>query len=126
MIEFERRSEMGDTVGEYLESLLLEIDGDGEGLWAIVSAGANFNCRGKELSEFVGLCVLFLLKRGAVPVRHAEAGTMRWEEQTQYGTTRGVIADAIVAEWLESGGGDPPWEYLWFVTRRVLETAKRV
>jgi hypothetical protein len=42
MIEFGRRSGMGDTVGEYLEDLPGEIDGDGEGFWAIVSAGFYF------------------------------------------------------------------------------------
>jgi hypothetical protein len=81
---------------------------------------------GAELSEFVRLCVLRLLESGAVPVRHGpNDAVLEWQEQTQYGTTREAIANAIVAEWLATGGGNPPWEYLWFVTRRVLETAKR-
>lgn len=64
-----------------------------------------------------------LLEAGAVPVRHSPKGAaLRWEEQTQYGSSREEIADAIVAEWIASGGGDPPWEYLWFVTREVLKT----
>lgn len=125
MIDLSRRSGMGDTVAEYLEGLPSDIDSDGEGLWAIVPAGENFRFEGAELSAFVRLCVLRLLDAGAVPVRHAEAGPARWQEQTQYGTTRQAIADGIVAEWLAAGGGNPPLEYLWFVTREVLETARR-
>jgi hypothetical protein len=82
---------------------------------------STFGFEGAELEDFVGLCALTVLRSGAVPVRHAESGPMRWQEQTQYGSTRGAIADAIVAEWLANGGGNPPWEYLWFVTRRVLD-----
>ena len=57
--------------------------------------------------------------------QHREIGELEWVEQTQYGMTREEIADAIVAEWLEAGGGNPEWGYLWFVTRRVLETSRR-
>lgn len=120
-----RRGDPEDTVSYYIETIPYYIDSDGEGLWHIVPGGRTFGFEGDDLTEFVRLCVLRLLEAGAVPVRHAESGALRWREQTQYGTTREEIADAIVAEWLKSGGGDPPWEYLWFVTREVLETARR-
>ncbi len=123
MIDLQRKRPLGDTVADFIETLPYEIDGDGESLWHIVPAGDSFGFTGADLSEFVRLCVLGLLKAGAVPVRHSPKGAKsRWMEQTQYGSTADAIADAIVAEWQDGGGGDPPWEYLWFVTRRVLDT----
>lgn len=123
MIDISRRHPGGFTLAQYLEGLPLEIDSDGEGLWAIVPKARGFGFEGGERAEFVRLCVLRLLDAGAVPVRHSPKGEhLLWMEQTQYGSTKDEIADAIVAEWLATGGGDPPWEYLWFVTREVLET----
>ena len=126
MIDVTRRSIWDFTFEEYLQGLPLEIDSDGEGLWSIVPTGRGFGFEGDELAEFVRLCVMRLLDAGAVPVRHSPSGKlMLWQEQTQYGTTHDQIADGIVAEWLGSGGGDPPWGYLWFVTREVLENDRR-
>ena len=86
----------------------------------------GFGFEGADLAEYVRLCVLRLLEAGAVLVRHSPIGEqLRWKEQTRYGAKPDEIADAIVAEWLKAGGGEPPWEYLWFVTREVLETARR-
>lgn len=120
-----RRDDPEDNVADYIETIPYEIDGDGEGLWKIVPGGRSFGFEGDDLAEFVRLCVLRLLEVGAVPVRHAGDGTLRWVEQTQYGTTKEELAEAIVAEWLETGGGNPEWDWLWFVTRRVLETSRR-
>lgn len=125
LIDFWRQSSVGDTAAEYIVTIPDEIDSDGEGLWKIVPGGRSFGFDGDELAEFVRLCVLRLLQVGAVPVRHAEKGELEWVEQTQYGTTIEEIADAVVTEWLEAGGGNPEWDYLWFVTRRVLETSRR-
>jgi hypothetical protein len=125
MIDLVRRRSLGDTAAGFLETLPFYTDSDGESLWHIVPAGRSFGFEGPELSEFVRLCVLRLLEAGAVPVRHSEDGPLEWKEQTQYGTNHEEIADAIVAEWLAKGGGNPPWEYLWFVTRGVLETERR-
>ncbi len=47
---------------------------------------------------------------------------MRWMEQKQFGREKNEIANAIVSEWQAAGALDPPWEWLWFVTRRVLDT----
>lgn len=126
MIDLQRRWPLGDpddTVEDYINTRPYDIDGDGEGLWRIVPTGRGFGFEGDELTEFVRLCVLRVLDAGAVPVRHSPEGMpLLWQEQTQYGTAKDEIAEAIVAEWLATGGGDPPWEYLWFVTREVLET----
>ncbi|WP_439542637.1 hypothetical protein [Hyphomicrobium sp.] len=125
MIDVRQKSSVGDTAAEYIVTIPDEIDSDGEGLWKIVPGGRSFGFEGDDLAEFVRLCVLRLLQVGAVPVRHAKMGKLAWAEQTQYGTTRDEIADAIVAEWLEAGGGNPEWSWLWFVTRGVLQTSRR-
>lgn len=122
MIDLSKKGVLGDTVAEYFKFLPYEIDGDGEGLWQIVPAGRSFGFEGADLAEFVRLGVMRLLDAGCAPVRPASEGPKRWIEQTQFGSDQNEIADAIVAEWLAAGGGDPPWEWLWFVTRRVLDS----
>ena len=122
MIDLNKKRLLGDTVAEYLVTSPFAIDNDGEGLWQIVPAGRSFGFEGSDLAEFVRLSVLRMLEASAVPVRFADAGPMRWLEQKQFGTGKTQIADAVVAEWQAAGAGDPPWEWLWFVTRRVLET----
>ena len=116
---------MGDSAEEYLQTLPSETDSDGECIWRIVPAGESLGFEGNELTEFVRLSVLRLLTSGALPVRYAEEGELEWREQTHYGTDKKAAADAIVAEWLEAGGGRQEWDYLWFVTRDVLETSRR-
>lgn len=126
MIDMSFRRELGDTVAEYLETLPYEVDSDGEGLWAIVPGGRSFGFFGADLEEFVALSVGRLLDVGCRPVRHANQGKLRWIEQKQYGGTKEDIVRAVVAEWqVKLGGGDPPWEWLWFVTPKVLSNATR-
>jgi hypothetical protein len=112
MIDLQRRwpsGEADDTVADYIETRPYDIDGDGEALWRIIPTGRGFGFEGPELAEFVRLCVMRLLEAGAVPVRHGpHDAELQWKEQTQYGTKKEEIADAIIAEWLASGGGDPP------------------
>ncbi len=112
MIDFNRKRYIGDTVAEYLETLPYAVDSDGEGLWEFVPAGRSFGFEGADLVDFVRLNVLRLLDVGCVPVRHSDAGPMRWIEQKQFGTDKNEIADAIVAEWQAAGAIDPPWEWL--------------
>jgi hypothetical protein len=125
VIDLNRKRALGATVQEYVATIPYEVDGDGESLWHIVPGGRSFGFEGADLQEFVRLCILSLLKAGGVPVRHASSGDLEWAEQTQFGTEPNRIADAIIAEWQAAGGGDPPWEGLWFATRRVLNTSKR-
>jgi len=125
MIDLTRRSGMGDSAEEYLQTLPYETDSDGECIWRIVPAGESFGFEGEELTEFVRLSVLRLLESGAVPVRYAEDGEFEWREQTHYGKDQKEAANAIIAEWLDAGGGRQEWDYLWFVTPRVLETSRR-
>ncbi|MFA5951347.1 MAG: hypothetical protein WC807_13790 [Hyphomicrobium sp.] len=124
MIDLLRRRQLGDSVSEFIDTIPYFLDSDGESLWHIVPGGRSFGFEGDDLTEFVRLCVLRLLNTGGIPVRHAEEGELNWTEQAQYGTTTDEIANAIVAEWLAKGGGDPKWDWLWFVTRRVLHTSR--
>jgi len=105
MIDLQRRGRSGDpddTAANYIETRPYDIDGDEAGFWGIVPWGRSFGFEGDDLAEFVRLCVLRLLDAGAVPVRHSSQGEpMLWKEQTQYGTTKEQIADAIIAEWLQ-------------------------
>lgn len=125
MIDMDRRRALGDSVAEYIETLPYETDSDGECIWRIVPAGESFGFEGEQLTEFVRRSVFRLLESGAIPVRYAEEGDLEWREQTHYGEEKSEAADAIVAEWLDAGGGRQEWDYLWFVTRRVLETSRR-
>lgn len=123
MIDMKRRRALGSDVGEYIETLPYELDSDGVGFWVIVPAGRSFGFEGDDLSEFVRLCIERLLGVGGVAVRLAEQGPRRWILQTHYGREISDISAAIVSEWLASGGGNPKWESLWFVTPRVLKHA---
>jgi hypothetical protein len=86
MIDLSRRRRTGLTVSEFLEGLLFEVDGDGEGLWSIVPMGrSSFAFEGAELTEFVRLSVMHLLEAGAVPALHRPlTESLEWQEQTQY------------------------------------------
>lgn len=121
MIDKNRKRLLGDTVAGYIDTLPYELDGDGVGFWVIVPAGRSFGFEGQDLADFVRLCIERLCDVGGFAVRHADHGPRRWVEQTRYGMTKAEIAGAIVEEWQLQGGGDPDWESLWFVTRRVLE-----
>lgn len=120
-----KRSNSDYSAADYIRSLPNETDGDGESLFRIVPAGQYLGFEGNELADFVRLCVLRLLDSGAVPVLFAPDGVLKWAEQTHYGSTNEERANAIVAEWLNKGGGQPDWGDPWFVTPRVLETSRR-
>ena len=118
----------GQTVTHYVETLPYFLDSDGVGLWVIVPAGKFFNFEGDDLIEFVRLCVRRLLDVGGVAVRHTPTGEppLLWVEQTHYGTEPGEIVEGVIAEWLAAGGKNPEWDWLWFVTRDVLETEPNI
>jgi hypothetical protein len=125
MINLQRRRPSGITAEEYLEGISSELGGDGKAMFAIVPAGRSFGFARENLIEFVRMCILRLLSAGGIPVKYAEDGPLLWREQTQYGKTQNETADAIVAEWLASGGGDPSWGWLWFVNRDAVNSSRR-
>lgn len=125
-IDLEQRDSDGETVGEYIQTLPYDIDDDGVGFWQLVPAGMFFGFEGDELSTFLRMCIVRLIEAGAVAVCHSPEGAeMYYIGQPQYGSTANEIADRVVQEWLDAGGGDPPpWEGVWFVTPQILATEK--
>ena len=126
MIDETRRDAYGNTISEYLEGLPFYLDSEGVRLWSVPATGKSFGFEGGDLVEFVKRCLLHLLRAGGIPVRYADSGPLYWREQTQYGKGKEEIANAIIAEWLAAGGGIPPWGWLWFVNRHVLETEPNI
>ncbi len=86
---------------------------EGVGLWAMVPTGrATYGLDGSALIAFLRQYIIALLDRGAVPV--LPSGGRGWQVQLRYGRTKEQIADSVISEWLAKGGGDPPWEDVWF------------
>ena len=105
----------GQTVMEYIQTVAGELPIDAVGLWQIVPAGRQrFKLTGDDLTEFVSRCVSALLVSGARPVVGGNGTEYDWILQPQYGETREEIVDAVLKEWLASGGGDCDPGGLWF------------
>lgn len=110
-----RDNVFGQTVMEYIQTVPGELPIDAVGLWQIVPAGRQrFGLSGEELTEFVRRCVVALLVRGARPVIGGGGTRYDWILQPQYGDTDDQIVDAVVKEWLASGGTDGDPGGLWF------------
>lgn len=105
----------GHTVAEHIQTVPDELPVDAVGLWQIVPAGRyGFELSGSDLTEFVHRCVLALLERGAKPVMGGGGTEYDWILQPQYGEANEEIANAVVNEWLATGGGDLDPGGLWF------------
>jgi hypothetical protein len=109
----------GRTVDEWIADRLRELDvtavgpNDPVGMWLIVPAGRyDFGLQGEVLVAFVRRTVLALLRAGAMPVTRDDA-PVGWRVLEEYGRNPDEIADAVIAEWLASGGGDPD-DKVWF------------
>lgn len=103
----------GRRVDEWIADRLQELDvaevgpNDPVGLWLIVPAGRyDFRLQGEVLEAFVRRTLLALLRAGAMPVMRDDTPA-GWRVLEQYGTRPDEIADAVTAEWLASGGGNP-------------------
>jgi hypothetical protein len=110
----------GWTVAEWLKAVPNELSRDAVGLWQIIPLGRHdFGLTGSDLIEFTRRALLALLHRGARPVRGA-SNPERWIPVSEYGDDPEQIADAVIAEWLSSGAGDPDMTGLWFATPEVM------
>lgn len=109
----------GRTVDEWIADRLRELDvaevgpNDPVGMWLIVPSGRyDFGLQGEVLVAFVRRTLLALLRAGAMPVVRDDAPA-GWRVLGQYGANPDEIADAVIAGWLASGGGDPD-DTVWF------------
>lgn len=85
------------------------------GMWDIVYNGRDgFGLEDEPLKDFIRRSIYALVDAGAKPVVQRE-GSSKWYLQTQYGSTKLEIADAVIQEWLRQGAPTPKvWTGLWF------------
>ena len=115
----------GNTVSERVAMYPEELPVDAVGLWQIIPFGRDsFGFEGDELTDFARRCITALLERGARPVRGGGNTAYDWILQPQYGSTTEEIVEAVIAEWLASGGGDPDPGDLWFALPEFYEMRK--
>lgn len=120
----------GGTVDEWISDRLGELDvaqvgpNDPVGMWLIPPAGRyDFGLAGELLVAFVWRTLLDLLRAGAMPVTGDDASDQdRWSVLKEYRGRPEDIAEAIIGEWLASGGGDPD-DRVWFARPDRLNRA---
>lgn len=85
------------------------------GMWKIVNDGRQgFGLEGEALADFIRRSIYALMDAGAKPVADAEKAG-RWVLQTQYGSNKREVAEAVIQEWLREGAPTPEvWRGLWF------------
>jgi hypothetical protein len=85
------------------------------GMWQIVNDGrAGFGLEGEALANYIRKSIHALMDAGFKPVRGAGKPD-RWQLQSQYGSNKHEVAEAVIAEWLRDGAPTPePWTGLWF------------
>ena len=100
MIDEPRDKDTGETLSEAISQYPGELDLDAVGIWQIVPDGrVAFGLSGEALADYVRRAIYALLDAGAVPVRHIPGSGFNWTRQTQYGSSREAIAEAIITEW---------------------------
>lgn len=114
-------SDLNQRMLGWLQALRDDLKVDAVGMFQIINPAtrSEFDLKGEALANWVKISILSLLNEGAKPVRGARdpaTGLGYRVEQLQYGTDHDKIADAIIAEWLGWGGGDPDHGGLWFTT----------
>lgn len=111
----------GSTIEETLARLPGDLVGDAVPLWGVVSKGNQaFGLTGNALTDFVRRGILAILREGGEPVVGAK-GRIGWD-RVDYGSSSDAIVDAIIKEWIASGGGthtDP--RGLWFALPEEID-----
>jgi|ERR1043165_7511664 len=85
------------------------------GMWQIIDDGhRGFGLEGPALADFIRRSIHALMDAGAKPVCGAGKPNV-WVLQTQYGSNKHEVAEAVIQEWLRQGAPTPkPWTGLWF------------
>ena len=90
----------GTPLTEWIERIPNELPRDAVGIFQIVPAGRDgFGLEGEELAEFVRRSIHRLLDAGAVPVRGGKGTGYEWVRQSQYGSSKHEITEALIIEW---------------------------
>lgn len=104
----------GTPLDKWLKAMPLDMSDTPVGLWRLVPKAADFSYIGAGRADFLRRSIRALLDAGGMPIRGS--GTPgRWVLQTQYGTGKSAIVEAVVAEWQAQGSPTPePWTGLAF------------
>lgn len=116
----------GTPMSQWIAETPGELPIDSVGFRQVVTSGRyDFALEGAELVDFVRRCLWALVERGAVPVIGGGGTDYFWIHQPQYGSAKEGIVEAVIAEWLKAGGGDPEHGSLWFALPEACLIRKR-
>jgi len=102
-------------IEDYMSGLAWELDNDeGVGMWTIVPMAGYFGLCGGARVDFMRRAIHILLAHGAIAVEPGGDGKRGWKPVFTLGETPHGVVESVIADWLESGGGDPPWDSVWF------------
>ena len=103
------------TVEEWRDKLLRDLQNHPVGLWQIVKHSRyDFRLADDNLTECIRLGMLALLRVGARPIEPAMNTPSGWRVVEGYGGTPEQVAEAVIAEWIAGGCGNPRGTGLWF------------
>lgn len=106
---------LGVPMSVFIADLATTLDDIPVGMWMLVSNGrVSFGLEGPALVDFLRYCIHTLMDAGTKPViKTTKPNT--WELQTQYGSNKHEVAEAVIREWLRQGAPTPdPWDGVWF------------
>jgi hypothetical protein len=99
----------GTPILDWIEDIHYAIMDDHVSLWGLLSDANAFGLDANERVEFVRRCLRSIFDAGAVPVVFTGKVTPIFERTDRFGTTRDEIVEAVIADWLASGGSDLEW-----------------
>ncbi|MEA1844590.1 hypothetical protein [Agrobacterium tumefaciens] len=103
----------GTPISEWIARVANELEVDAVGLWQIIPVGIDsFGLSDEQLEDFGYLCVVALLKRGAVPVK-SSSELPGWVPEMKYHGSHEEMAMQIISDW-KAGKLVPDHDGLWF------------
>jgi len=106
---------LGVPMSEWIADLPTTLNDIPVGMWVLVPKGRmSFGLEGPALIDFLRRCIHTLMDAGTKPVIKTTK-PRTWELQTQYGSNKHEVAEAVIREWLRQGAPTPdPWDGVWF------------
>jgi hypothetical protein len=115
----------GTPLSEWLRVMPSQMSDTPVGLWWLVPMAEEFGFVGADRTDFLRRSIRALLDAGGLPVRGAGRPDA-WLLQSQYGTDKSEIVEAVVREWQAQGAPTPaPWTGLWFGLPRSYTAEER-